>query len=153
MYPSLLGKILVSKEKTDVYLQNGQTESVPPGTILLIISETASEAKFILNNTPGYLPRSTGGVWGWTAVEAQDKLQGKTFVFTGALSNTREYFKTITELFGGKIGSTVSSSTDFLVSGDPTYMGNTNYASAKAKKAKALNVPVINEAQFRKMIR
>lgn len=153
MYPSVLGKILVSKAKTDICLQNGSTQSVPAGTILLIISETSSEAKFILDNVPGYLPRSTSGVWGWTPVEAEDKLHGKTFVFTGALSNTREYFKTITELFGGKVGTGVSSSTDFLVTGDPTYMGNTNYSSAKTKKAKALNVPVINEAQFRKMIR
>lgn len=148
---SVLGKVLVAKEKACICRDRWVVEDVPTGTILLIISEVNGQCKFIHNNAPGFLERHHMPLW--SAIEPEDKLGGKTFVFTGALSNSREYFKIITDLFGGKIGSAVTSSTDYLVSGDPTYMGDSSHQSTKAKKAKSLGVPVINEAEFHKMIR
>jgi len=74
----------------------------------------------------------------------ETKLQGKTFVFTGALSQfTREEAKRLVESLGGKVSSSVSKNTDYVVAGaDP---------GSKYEKAKALGVTILNEDEFKKI--
>lgn len=72
-------------------------------------------------------------------------LQGKSFVLTGTLpSLTRDQAKQLIKQNGGKIHSSVTKDTTYLVAGES--------AGSKLKKAKELNVQVINEEQFRKLI-
>ena len=68
-------------------------------------------------------------------------LQGKTFVFTGALTQfSRNEAKEMTEAHGGKVSGSVSKNTDFVVAGPG--------AGSKLKKATELNIPVLSEAEF-----
>lgn len=73
-------------------------------------------------------------------------LQGKTFVFTGALTQfSRNEAKEMTEAHGGKVSGSVSKNTDFVVAGPG--------AGSKLKKATELNIPVLSEAEFFDMLK
>ncbi len=74
-----------------------------------------------------------------------NKLAGKSFVFTGGLANrTREEAGEIVLQHGGKVISSVSKKTDYVVVGtDP---------GSKYDKAKELSVSILNEAEFEKLV-
>ncbi len=73
-------------------------------------------------------------------------LQGKTFVFTGALTQfSRNEAKEMTEAHGGKVSGSVSKNTDFVVVGPG--------AGSKLKKATELDIPVLSEAEFLDMLK
>ena len=73
-------------------------------------------------------------------------LQGKTFVFTGALTQfSRNEAKEMTEAHGGKVSGSVSKNTGFVVAGPG--------AGSKLKKATELNIPVLSEAEFLDMLK
>ncbi len=75
-----------------------------------------------------------------------DGLSGKLFVFTGALSSlTRDEAKNMVIAKGGVVGSSISASTDYLVSGKD--------AGSKYDKAKKLGVKVIEEAEFVQLVK
>ncbi|MCE2706506.1 MAG: NAD-dependent DNA ligase LigA [Proteobacteria bacterium] len=70
---------------------------------------------------------------------------GKTFVLTGTLTNySREEAKTLIENLGGKVTSSVSKKTDYVVAGADS--------GSKLDKANALNVKVISEDEFKQLI-
>ena len=76
---------------------------------------------------------------------ASDVLEGKTFVFSGALNDyTRDRAKALVEERGGQVSSSVSKKTDYLVAGDDP--------GSKLDKAEKLGVEVIDEAQFKGLI-
>ena len=73
-------------------------------------------------------------------------VQGKTFVFTGALTQfSRNEAKEMTEAHGGKVSGSVSKNTDFVVVGPG--------AGSKLKKATELDIPVLSEAEFLDMLK
>ena len=73
---------------------------------------------------------------------ATNKLEGKIFVVSGVFTKfSREELKQIIDDNGGKIGSSVSSKTDFLVAGE-------NMGPAKLEKANQLKIPIISEIEF-----
>ena len=76
-----------------------------------------------------------------------ESLTGKTFVVTGAvhLFPNRDALKAYIEARGGKVASAVSSKTDYLINNDVTS------SSGKNKKARELNIPVIDEEEFMKL--
>jgi DNA ligase (NAD+) len=78
-------------------------------------------------------------------VAKSDKLAGKSFVFTGGLANrSREEAGELVKEHGGKVASSVSKKTDYVVVGsDP---------GSKYDKAKELGVPILSEAEFEKLI-
>jgi DNA ligase (NAD+) len=76
---------------------------------------------------------------------AEAKLEGQTFVFTGRISMPREEAKSIVERLGGKVVSSVSKKTDYVVAGEE--------AGSKLEKAEKLGVRIIDEAEFMEMIR
>jgi len=72
-------------------------------------------------------------------------LAGKSFVVTGTLiSGTREEIHSQIEAAGGRIASSVSKKTDFLIAGEN--------AGSKLTKAQALGVPILTEALFKEML-
>jgi DNA ligase (NAD+) len=74
------------------------------------------------------------------------KLEGKTFVFTGALkSMTRDEAKEKVRLLGGDVSSSVSKNTDYVVVGEEP--------GSKYEKAKKLGVKIISEKEFLEMIK
>lgn len=77
---------------------------------------------------------------------ATDKLSGKTFVVSGVFEKfSRDDLKKAIEENGGKVGSSISAKTDFVVAGD-------NMGPAKLEKANQLKVPIISETDFLEMI-
>ena len=81
-------------------------------------------------------------------VKTNESISGKTFVITGSLVyyENREALKSVIEQFGGKVTGSVSKNTDYLINNDATS------ETSKNKKAKALDIPIINEEDFRTYI-
>jgi len=79
------------------------------------------------------------------APEEERPLEGKVFVFTGALeSMTREEAKNLVERLGGRAASSVSRKVDYVVVGkDP---------GSKYDKARELGLTIIDEEEFKKLI-
>jgi DNA ligase (NAD+) len=73
------------------------------------------------------------------------KLAGKSFVFTGGLANrSREEAGELVQQHGGKVSSSVSKKTDYVVVGtDP---------GSKYDKANELGVSILTEGEFEKLI-
>jgi DNA ligase (NAD+) len=77
--------------------------------------------------------------------EADGKLAGKTVVVTGTLNKfSREEIEELIHQLGGKASSSVSKNTDYLVAG--------KNPGSKLEKAKALEVPVVSEKEFLKLL-
>jgi DNA ligase (NAD+) len=75
-----------------------------------------------------------------------DKLKGKTIVASGRLEHfSREEIEETIRQHGGKPVSSVSKKTDYLLAGE-------NVGTNKLEKASELNVPVLTEAEFIKML-
>ena len=73
-------------------------------------------------------------------------LSGKTFVVSGVFEQfSRDELKKAIEDNGGKIGSSISAKTDFVIAG-------ANMGPAKLDKAMKLNIAIISETDFLKMI-
>lgn len=73
-------------------------------------------------------------------------ITNKTFVLTGTLEKyKREEAQKIIEDFGGKVSSSVSKKTDFVLAGEE--------AGSKQQKALDLGVKIISETDFEKMIK
>jgi DNA ligase (NAD+) len=72
-------------------------------------------------------------------------LEGKSFVFTGALENMgRNEAKALVEALGGKVLASVTGKTSYVVAGSEP--------GSKLDKARAQNIPVISEEDFIKLI-
>ena len=70
--------------------------------------------------------------------------RNQTFIFTGSLNGiNRRTAKELIESFGGKVSSSVSKKTTFLVSGKSP--------GSKLKRAKELGIPVLSENDFLKL--
>lgn len=72
-----------------------------------------------------------------------DKLAGMTVVVSGTFSlfPKRDDLKKAIEQHGGKVASSVSSKTDFIVAGE-------NMGPDKRTKATLLSIPIISEEEF-----
>ena len=71
-----------------------------------------------------------------------DILKGKTFVITGKLSRKRDEIKAEIESLGGKVGSSITAKTDYLIANQPE--NTTKYNTALAK-----GIPIITEEEYK----
>lgn len=77
---------------------------------------------------------------------ADTRFAGMTFVLTGTLPTyTRSEASKIIESLGGKVSGSVSKKTTYVLAGED--------AGSKLTKAQSLGVPIINEDQFKEMIK
>jgi DNA ligase (NAD+) len=75
-----------------------------------------------------------------------EKLKGKIFVVSGVFEiYSRDELKKAIEDNGGKVGSSISSKTDFVIAGD-------NMGPSKLEKANQLKIAIISETDFKNMI-
>ena len=77
-------------------------------------------------------------------ISGENPFSGKTFVITGTLpSYKRTEAAEIIESLGGKVASSVSKKTDYVLAGEE--------AGSKLTKAQALGIKIIDEKEFEKM--
>ncbi len=80
-----------------------------------------------------------------SATPRSDALSGLTFVLTGSLPTlTRDEAAALIEAHGGKVASSVSKKTSYVVAGEA--------AGSKLEKAQALGIPVLDEAGLQALI-
>lgn len=80
------------------------------------------------------------------SVLLSEKLKGKTFVVSGVFElYSRDELKKTIEDNGGKVGSSISAKTDFVIAGD-------NMGPAKLEKANQLKIAIISEVDFKNMV-
>jgi DNA ligase (NAD+) len=79
------------------------------------------------------------------SVAVDERFAGKQFVLTGKMeSYTRDEAKALIEARGGRVNSSVSKKTDYVVAGED--------AGSKLDKATELGVNVIDEEEFKKLV-
>jgi DNA ligase (NAD+) len=74
-----------------------------------------------------------------------NKLEGETFVVSGVFEMSRNDLKKLIEDNGGKVSGSISSKTSYVVAGE-------NMGPSKLAKAESLQIPIIDEKKFLKMI-
>lgn len=81
-------------------------------------------------------------------ISSSNNLEGKIFVITGGLNHfaNRDEAKEKIESAGGKVSGSVSAKTSYLVNNDIASI------SGKNKKAKELNIPIIDEEELIRML-
>ena len=80
-----------------------------------------------------------------SSASVDERFANKQFVLTGTLSSfTRDEAKALIEARGGRVNSSVSKKTDYVIAGEA--------AGSKLDKAESLGVTVINEAAFKTML-
>lgn len=107
-----------------------------------------SLAEWLHSDQAEHLIASLKGAGVNTASQAQpvdDRLAGKTFVLTGTLEHfSRAEAGARIEALGGKVSSSVSRKTSYVVAGEE--------AGSKLDKANALGITVLSEAEFLRML-
>jgi len=107
-----------------------------------------SLAEWLHSDQAEHLIASLKGAGVNTASLAQpvdDRLAGKTFVLTGTLEHfSRAEAGARIEALGGKVSSSVSRKTSYVVAGEE--------AGSKLDKANALGITVLSEAEFLQML-
>lgn len=107
-----------------------------------------SLAEWLHSDQAEHLIASLKGAGVNTASQAQpvdDRLAGKTFVLTGTLEHfSRAEAGARIEALGGKVSSSVSRKTSYVVAGEE--------AGSKLDKANALGTTVLSEAEFLQML-
>lgn len=77
--------------------------------------------------------------------ELDERFAGKTFVLTGKLEKfTRDEASRLIEQRGGRVSSSVSKKTDFVLVGED--------AGSKLAKAETLGITILNETEFKEMM-
>jgi DNA ligase (NAD+) len=80
-------------------------------------------------------------------VNQTDKLKGQTFVVSGVFETvSRDELKKLIEDNGGKISSSISSKTNYVIAGD-------NMGPSKRDKATSLGISIISEQDFMNFIK
>lgn len=102
------------------------------------------ENKKIIERLKGYGVQLEASAESNTSIS--DKLAGKTFVVSGVFEKfNRDDLKKAIEDNGGKVGSSISSKTHYVVAGD-------NMGPAKLEKATQLGVAIISEDDFLELL-
>jgi len=80
-----------------------------------------------------------------SSAQVDERFAGKQFVLTGTLTSfTRDEARALIEARGGRVNSSVSKKTDYVVAGEA--------AGSKLDKAESLSVTVIDEDSFKGML-
>lgn len=75
---------------------------------------------------------------------SNDKIYGKTFVITGTLSESRNFYKEKLESLGANVTDSVTKKTDYVLVGENP--------GSKYDKAITLNIKILNEDEYNELI-
>lgn len=142
-------KVLAKKYKTIENLQNASFES---------LSETLDVGEITANNiieffsqkqTKDIIEKLKKAGLNFSVLEQEEtdnRFEGKKFCLTGSLDKySRTEASNIIEKYGGKVSSSVSKKTDYVIAGED--------AGSKLKKAQELGLTILTEAEFEEKIK
>ena len=134
--------------KLDVIMQAGAEQLLAVPDVGPIVAQSIVDFFAELHNREVVQQLRASGVH-WEEHEGVSTqllpLSGKTFVLTGTLASlNRDEAKSRLEALGAKVAGSVSKKTDYVVAGVE--------AGSKLDKARALNVPVLEEQQFLQLL-
>lgn len=145
---SKAAKVLAKKYKTIENLQNATLESLAMTEDIGEITASNIIEFFDQEQTRDILEKLKQVGINMKAIEeeqADNRFEGKTFVLTGVLKNyTRQEASNLIEQYGGKVSSSVSKKTDYVVAGEE--------AGSKLKKAEELSLTILTEEDFKKLM-
>lgn len=141
-------KVLAKKYKTMENLQNATFESLAMTDDVGEITANNIIEFFSQEQTKDTLEKLSNAGVNMKVIEQESldsRFEGKTFVLTGTLEKyTRQEASDLIEKYGGKVSSSVSKKTDYVLAGEE--------AGSKLTKAQELGVTIITEAEFEKMV-
>ena len=156
----MIDEKLLSEKGTKALLEAFEKRSRPVLTAAMLDYQTrqfgGAKAELSLSNNDPEMKRRLKMQARQDQIKGQKGIRGVAFVATGDFNNfgyIDEYtgahdfsdLKEYIERRGGYLRSAVSSKTDYLICNDP------NSESAKSKRAKELDIPVISEEDFLNM--
>ncbi len=137
-------KLLAGRFKSMDNLQNASAQDISLIDGMGLVVGRSVVYYFSLPQTKNLIKRlkEYGVDMTYTQDDAKGVLSGKTFVLTGTLGNhTRSEMTEIIERLGGKVVSTVSKNTSFVLAGENP--------GSKMEKAKKLGINIISEGDFK----
>lgn len=110
---------------------------------LSMLEEMQKEGVVVENPFVSFVPNGENGTE--KQILANKLLDGKKLVFTGELLDfTRDEAKELVEKYGGRVTSTVSKETDYVVAGENP--------GSKLEKARELEVKILDEQSFKELL-
>lgn len=146
---SKASKLLAKKYKNMENLMNAKFDELSQINDIGEVMANSIIEFFMQDQTKDLISKlKTAGVNMQTLEEenSDNRFEEKVFVLTGSLESfTRKEAEDIIEKFGGKTSSSVSKKTDYVLAGEE--------AGSKLTKAQSLGVKIINEDEFKEMIK
>ena len=140
-------KVLAKKYKTIENLQNATFESLSMTEDVGEITANNIIEFFSQGQTKDTLEKLKQAGVNMKILEVEsidNRFEGKTFVLTGTLEKyTRQEASDLIEKYGGKVSSSVSKKTSYVLAGEE--------AGSKLTKAQELSVTILTEAEFENM--
>lgn len=141
-------KVLAKKYKTMENLQNATFESLAMTDDVGEITANNIIEFFSQEQTKDTLEKLSEAGVNMQVLEEEsldNRFEGKTFVLTGTLEKyTRQEASDLIEKYGGKVSSSVSKKTDYVLAGEE--------AGSKLTKAQELGVTIITEEEFENIV-
>ena len=142
-------KTLARKYKTMENLMQASIESLAMTNDIGEISANSLYEFFRQEQTIDLIDRLKKAGVNMNVIETEEidnRFEGKTFVLTGSLEQfSRKEASDLIEKHGGKVSSSVSKKTDYVLAGEE--------AGSKLTKAQSLGVEIITEEQFKEMMK
>lgn len=142
-------KTLARKYKTMENLMQASIESLAMTNDIGEISANSLYEFFRQEQTIDLIDRLKKAGVNMNVIETEEidnRFEGKTFVLTGSLEQfSRKEASDLIEKHGGKVSSSVSKKTDYVLAGEE--------AGSKLIKAQSLGVEIITEEQFKEMMK
>ena len=140
-------KVLAKKYKTMENLQNATFESLAKTDDVGEITANNIIEFFSQEQTKDTLQKLSEAGVNMEVLEEEsldNRFEGKTFVLTGTLEKyTRQEASDLIEKYGGKVSSSVSKKTSYVLAGEE--------AGSKLTKAQELGIVILTEAEFEDM--
>lgn len=149
-FDALKAEIGIIRDRLEKYQVTGDVGPVAAGAILAYFESDAGVEALAQMERLGIDPASDNYAPEPSTIMTDDGgaggagFGGTSWVITGTLSQSRDYFKDLILSKGGKVSGSISGKTSYLLAGEK--------AGSKLAKAEKLGVTILDEAAFESML-
>lgn len=146
-YETIKDEIAALRSDISEYAVSPDAGQVASGSLLSYFQSEAGQKSLSRMNELGISPKSENFAPAAAAPAGDTQatgFAGTTWVITGTLSESRDHFQELIQKTGGKVSSSISKNTTYLLAGEK--------AGSKLTKAESLGVKVLDEAAFRSLL-